>query len=182
MAEFGEGDQNQQYLAANHVGDHHWLIRAELVVCQKTCQKGQGGENQQDVIPCTGKDPNFVADDAPDDQKNNRNQQNDRHHICPQVRQGPQTNPESFIPQDVVGVEKQRYSQQGGMEGKNHESENRLQAHGSTAPGDHPVKNRFKAPFKAGMVVNDTIFFSAETPQISDSKDQPSQKKCKCGP
>ena len=46
VAEFGEGNQNQQYLAAYNVGDHHWLIWAELMESQKPCQKGQGGENQ----------------------------------------------------------------------------------------------------------------------------------------
>jgi len=86
VAEFGEGNQDQQYLAAYDVGDHHWLIGAELMVSQKTCQKGQGGEYQQDIIPCAGKNSHFAADDPSDDQKNNRSEQNDRHHICPQIR------------------------------------------------------------------------------------------------
>jgi len=46
MPEFGEGDQDQQYLAGNNVRDHHWFIRANLMVSQKTRQKGQGGEPQ----------------------------------------------------------------------------------------------------------------------------------------
>ena len=135
------------------------------MVSQKPCQKGQGGESQQDVVPCPGKDPHFAAYDPSDYQKNNRNKQNDRHNICPLVRYGPQTYTEGFIPQDVMGAEKQRHSQQCDMEYENHESENRLQTHGSTAPRDDPVKDRFKTPGKTSMVVKHLILFAAESEQ-----------------
>jgi len=68
------------------------------------------------------------------------------------------------------------------MECENHEGENRLQTHGSTAPRDHPVKDRFKPPGKTGMVVKHRILFATESKQPDDSKNQTSPKDDEGGP
>ena len=63
------------------------------------------------------------------------------------------------------------------MKDKGDDGKNRLLSHGGTGKGNQPVKDRSQSPVQIDMIVNDAIFFAAQTKQKSHSDQQPADKK-----